>query len=362
MKPLATIGALSPGGLTLPLALPTPGQLYGPRGVFFDGENLVVCDTGNHRVLIFRNYDFSSQPSADVVIGQPDFYCETHTNGGPERGLFMPTGVAIHDGQLLVADAWHHRVLVWETLPTKNWQGANRAIGQPDMSGIEPNQGASCSPTSLYWPFGIGFAAGRFWIADTGNRRLLGFSEVPRAHEQPEVIIGQPDGFSHDENRGELGARSFRWVHDIAGDERHLYVSDAGNHRILHWLGDGSGDINASSVIGQKDLMSSVEWPYGPHSSQSLRFPYSISTSNGRMAIADTANNRVLLYKEIPTGDFGAADYVLGQDSFATNGENHWIEVSDDSMCWPFAVHLVGDRLFVADTGNNRVVIWDLEW
>ena len=70
------------------------------------------------------------------------------------------------------------------------------------------------------------------------------------------------------------------------------------------------------------------------------------------MAIADTANNRVLLYKEIPTGDFGAADYVLGQDSFETNGENHWIEVSDNSMCWPFAVHLVGDRLFVADTGN----------
>ena len=43
---------------------------------------------------------------------------------------------------------------------------------------------------------------------------------------------------------------------------------------------------------------------------------------HARRAVVDTADNRVLRYKEIPTGDFGATDRVLGQDSIRTNSEN----------------------------------------
>lgn len=361
MKPISVIGSASPGGLALGSALPSPCSFYGPRGLFFDGDNLIVADTGNHRVLIFNSFDPSKHNEATVVLGQPDFFSEMPANGGPEKGLFMPTGVLVHKGSLIVADGWHHRVLVWSGLPESNWQEPTYVIGQDKLSEIEPNRGTECNPHGLYWPFGIGFAANKFWIADTGNRRVLGWNDLPLDGEAPQVIIGQDDGYSHEENRGGVGRNGFRWVHDITGDETSLYLSDAGNHRVLYWPTCDSNDSEARAIIGQPDAFSTSEWPYGPHDQKRLRFPYSASLFQGRMAIADTANNRVLLYRDAPTTTFPSADDVIGQDNFAENGENRWKEITDDSMCWPYAVQLLDDLLFVADTGNNRVVVWRVD-
>jgi hypothetical protein len=78
---------------------------------------------------------------------------------------------------------------------------------------------------------------------------------------------------------------------------------------------------------------------------------------SGRLAIADTANNRVLLW-DVVTSDPGPADYVLAQPTLEANGENRWSAVTHDSLCWPYGVWLHGDRIAVADSGNNRVMLW----
>jgi hypothetical protein len=75
------------------------------------------------------------------------------------------------------------------------------------------------------------------------------------------------------------------------------------------------------------------------------------------VAIADTANNRILLWEDMPA-DCQPADHVLAQPTFAANGENRWNAVTHDSLCWPYGVWLRGDRLAVADSGNNRIIIW----
>jgi hypothetical protein len=49
---------------------------------------------------------------------------------------------------------------------------------------------------------------------------------------------------------------------------------------------------------------------------------------------------------------------VLGQPDFATAGENRWSAVDHDTLCWPYGLSLRGDRLAVADSGNNRVMLW----
>ncbi len=122
MKAHLWLGAAAPGGLALPAANPTPSQFYGPRGVFLDDEVLVVADSGNHRILIWNQPPTASHQPADIVLGQPDFYSE-----GPNRnrtsvrnGFFLPTGVAMFDGKLFVADAWNHRILVWNDIPEKS--------------------------------------------------------------------------------------------------------------------------------------------------------------------------------------------------------------------------------------------------
>jgi hypothetical protein len=42
------------------------------------------------------------------------------------------------------------------------------------------------------------------------------------------------------------------------------------------------------------------------------------------------------------------------------NGENRWDAVLDDSLCWPYGLCVSSSLLAIADSGNNRVVFWDL--
>ena len=107
-----------------------------------------------------------------------------------------------------------------------------------------------------------------------------------------------------------------------------------------------------------------------PHQAQGparLRFPYSVSwcdnTSAGgeRLVVADTANNRILLFGlPLPKPAGSNATEVLGQVSFAGSGENRWEAVLPDTLCWPYGISQHGGRLAVADSGNNRVMLWDL--
>lgn len=363
-RPRTWLGAPAPGGLTLPPAMPSGQAAYAPRATWIDDHRVVVADTGNHRVLIWHDADPPSHGAADVVLGQPGFTDEgpQAAGRGPEAGLHLPTGVLVHDGRLVVADAWNHRILVWNSVPERSDTPPDTVLGQPDPSSVEPNRGEGCGPLGFYWPFGVAFVAGRFYVADTGNRRVLAWDGLPEPDDKPVLVLGQPDAHSRDENRGELGPASFRWPHDIAGTDERLFVADAGNHRLLGWAPHPDTDRPAGTVLGQPDFVTGSEFPYRPQTAQALRFPYAaaVDRRGARLAVADTANNRVLLWDAVPEASQVAADHVLGQPDFAANGENRWDLVGDDTLCWPYGLCLHGTRLAVADSGNNRVVIWDL--
>ena len=53
------------------------------------------------------------------------------------------------------------------------------------------------------------------------------------------------------------------------------------------------------------------------------------------------------------------ATAVAGQQSFVLKGDNRWKFATRESLCWPFAVATCGDLVAVADTGNNRVMLWE---
>lgn len=355
------LGAPAPGGLALPSANPTMAWMYSPRAVFVDDDHVIAADTGNHRVLIWHGHPDHDEQPADVVLGQPDGTSEGPSAGGrgPERGMNLPTGVAVHDGKLIVGDAWHHRVLIWNEVPRTNDVAPDLILGQPDPVSVQPNAGGECSAASMYWPFGIGFVGGRFWVADTGNRRVLGWNGgLPTSNRPADIVLGQPDPAHREENRGaEAGPDSFRWPHDITGTDDRLLIADAGNHRVLGWSPHPRLDGPADMLLGQPDFAASNEFPYGPHCGDRFRFPYGAAYLDGRFAVADTANNRILLWQGLPT-DGRAADHVLGQPTFAANGENRWSGVDRNSMCWPYGLALHGNLLVVADSGNNRIMLW----
>lgn len=364
------LGAPATGGLALPAAHPTASWLYAPRGVHlgrFQGRDiLVAADTGNHRVLIWHSIPDRDEQPCDVVLGQPDAQSEGPAAGGTDtrNGLYLPTGVLVHDDMLLVADAWHHRILVYSKVPEEPGVAPDLVLGQPDPVSVEPNRGGTCAVDSFYWPFGIAVVDGRFYVADTGNRRVLGWSAgIPSSPEvEPDLVLGQPDPDSREENRnGPVCPSSFRWPHAITGTGDQLLVADAGNHRVLGWSPHPAADRDADLVIGQADFVTAAEWPYPPQPMDRTRFPYSVDVDEGRLAISDTANNRILWWDRTPStpGVVGAADAVLGQHSRTSNGENRWSLVTRDTMCWPYGLSLRGNLLAVADSGNNRIVLWE---
>jgi hypothetical protein len=364
------LGAPAPGGLALPAAHPTASWMYAPRGVHLgqlggqlEGHQiLVVADTGNHRVMIWLSVPNEDEQPCDVVLGQPDADSEGPACGGTSTavGMFLPTGVLVHEGRLIVADAWHHRILIWNAVPTTGNPPADVVLGQDDLEHVEANRGGDCAANTLYWPFGINVVGSRFYVTDTGNRRVLGWSGgVPTTDVAPDLILGQDDATGRDENRGaDATAASFRWPHGIAGTSDLLLIADAGNHRVLGWAAHPAADSPADSVRGQTDFATVSELPYAPQTGATLRFPYAIDVHRGELAVSDTANNRVLLW-DTPSAITPAA--VLGQPTFSANGENRWDLVGRDTLCWPYGLSLRDDTLAVADSGNNRVVLWRRE-
>ncbi len=357
------LGAKSPFGLALPDAHPSASTMYAPRGVWLDDERLIACDSGNHRILIWNSIPERDQAPADVVLAQPTFESEgpAACGRGPENGLHLPTGVIVAEGKLLVADAWHHRVLVWDQVPTTCDTPPDYAIGQSGTSETDANRGGRRSLQRLYWPYGIAWIKQRLYVADTGNRRVLVWDGLPQSDQPADWMLGQPDESAGEENRGgPVSANSFRWPHDFAGVDDWLFVADAGNHRVLGWKRHPRQDVRADCVIGQKDFASAYEFPYDVQGARRLRFPYAVSSCQNVLAVADTANNRILFWRIPSDAACGAtAVDVVGQSDFTGSGENRWESVSDNTLCWPYGICFHQGKLAIADSGNNRVMLWD---
>jgi hypothetical protein len=146
----------------------------------------------------------------------------------------------------------------------------------------------------------------------------------------------------------------------VAGDHQTLYVADAGDHRVLGWSPPPPDGLTpATLVLGQQDLTLIDEFKIRPQGAQRMRFPYAVTSDQARLFVADTSNNRILIWHGWPREGAGVpADTVLAQPDMDANGENRWKTVEDDSLCWPYGLSLMGDVLAIADSGNNRVMLW----
>ena len=54
-----------------------------------------------------------------------------------------------------------------------------------------------------------------------------------------------------------------------------------------------------------------------------------------------------------------AAFSLTGQRSFGDKGDNRWGSATRDSLCWPYSVAIAGRTAAIADSGNNRVLLWE---
>ena len=383
---------------TQPPTLPNQYALGASPGLFTIGNNLWVCDAGYHRVVEYDIYDnwptpptnttggLNAQvsPAMIAVIGQGDL-----VSGKANQGLAQPSnstvaspfGAAALGTDIWIADTGNNRVLDFPQQSGAKYSTASRVVGQLDFPYNSANliEGREVNFTSV-----IGGGGGiaidhksnppHLYIADTGNNRILCFNDartVGADNTRPaDLIIGQSGStddyhslFNYPTNdpttmsQAGLSLPTAVLV-DPAGN---LYVADLGNARVVRFPAPfaqpAGAQIQPNLVLGQPYF---VGTPITEASPFTMAGPWGLAMfSDGSLAVSDFLLHRILIFKHASGADFTtgeSASIVLGQQDFSGSTPSN----STSGLYAPHHIAVdTSDRLYVADTNNGRMVVFN---
>lgn len=266
-------------------------------------------------------------------------------------------------------------------------QGARMIVGQATFTDAMPGT----SNRMLGAAGGVAYANDTLFVADSSrfadttpqNRRVMIYRQVSTKFPSPtsailpdisrcpvctgrddfpypaDVVVGQKDFASSDEAITQSG---MRLPTAVASDGRILAVADTDNNRILIWNSIPAVVGQPADIVLGQTSFTSIQQPIVVTSS-SFRGPQGVWIQNGKFFVADTQNHRVLIWRTIPTKNNQPADIVLGQPNFTTAPEPDLTKLSTSasatSLLNPVSVTSDGIRLFVTDLGFQRVLIWN---
>jgi uncharacterized protein (TIGR03437 family) len=392
----------------------------GVSGLAFAGNTLFVADSNrvgsfpsNNRVLLFQNLSSQLPPptaelpynskcpvcvgQANIVLGQPDFVTTTVNLTATQSDLRQPTAVASDGVHLVVADTDHNRVLIWNTIPSYNNAPADVVIGQPNFTSVSI-PGDQPNASSMRGPQGVWIQNGKLYVADTQNNRVLVYNHIPTTSGvAADVVIGAPNFTTFvqtDISQQTTTATASNLLNPVSvtSDGVRLYVTDLGFNRVLIWNSiPTTNGAPADVVIGQPDLVSSIAnnaysgtaasastdttdkevpvlctvsngvdpagnptYPAGCNST--LSFPRYALAGGDHLFVADGGNDRVLVFNQVPTKNAAAADEILGQ----IGGEVDQATDASDSLQTPLSLAWDGTNLFVSDSYNDRIVVYSI--
>ena len=187
-------------------------------------------------------------------------------------------------------------------------QDAAVVIGQADFDSGTANQGGSPDTDTLNLPTGSPLAVnGALYVMDSGNNRALRYSSVPGVNDpEADLVLGHA---SFTDATSSVAANGLSGPTGISSSGTRLLVADTANNRVLIWNSlPGSSGANADVVVGQSDFGLSAS----ACSADGLFQPRAAIATNGKLLVADSLNSRVLIWNTIPTTHGAPADLVLG--------------------------------------------------
>ena len=323
------------------------GLAWANNMLFVVDSNRMQAEPTQNRVLIFPQsnlpvpapdaeltYQYARCPvcggTASVVIGQPDFVSVNPYR--TQNGLQNPAAVASDGNIVAIADTDNNRVLIYNSIPTTNGANASVVLGQKDFTSLAT---FAQSAKSLLGPQGVWIQGNHLFVADTVANRVLIWNSIPTSNDQPaDVVLGESSFTAYDTNPPTDASHLLNPV-SVTSDGTHVFVTDLGNNRVLIWneiptqngqpadlvLGQPDFKSNASNNTNNSDCPSTGSGSnitYPALCAATLSFPRYALAGGGRLFVADGGNDRVLVYESIPTKNGAAADEVLGQyDQFS---------------------------------------------
>ena len=260
-----------------------PENVCSPNGIAFDPSgNLWVADSENSSIVEFKA-PFTMGESSSIVIGEDSYYQPNATN------MEQPYGIAFDSsGNLWVADSGDNRVLEYNA-PLTTGESASLVIGQTSLTSTTDNDARA----NMSAPEDIAFDHGNLWVADTGDSRIMEFTQPFSNGEEAAQFIGADNftSFAGGDTQS-LITLPEAIAFDSSGN---LWVSDSGNSRVLEFAFPFSNAMNASRLIGQYSYFYG-----GPNATQTqLGYPEGLAfDSSGNLWVADPGFSRVLEYSD----------------------------------------------------------------
>ena len=200
---------------------------------------------------------------------------------------------------------------------------------------------------------GLAYAGDMLFVVDSNrigaapvNQRVLIFKNLCGALPKPtdelsydricpvclgtaDVVLGQKDFTTTDIALTQNGMRA---PTGVASDGRVIAVADTDNNRVLIWSRiPTTNGVPADVVVGQPDFTHNSIPSGNVPTAKSMRGPQGLWIQNGKLFVADTQNHRVLIFNSIPTANGAAADLVLGQKSLTSFVEPDLTKNSNDA-------------------------------
>jgi len=208
------------------------------------------------------------------------------------------------------------------------------------------------SAHSLALPSGGAAAGGRLWVVDQLNRRTLQWSAPPATNADADLVIGQMNGTLATQG---LSYQLMPSPSRVSGSANRVAISDPGSNRVLLWTNLPAGNFGpASWVLGQNGSTTTTA---GKNASQ-LEDPEGVWTDGDRVVVADSRNSRVLIWNAWPTQNGAPASLVIGRPAFGIGAGDGVPPASATSMNGAIDAWSDGTRLYVCDFNNNRVLVW----
>ena len=292
---------------------------------------------------------FLENQNATLVVGQPNLLTSAAgTSATTLRGPSGPVYLAAN-GNVYVSDTGNKRVLAFSGRPTTNGQAAAFAIGQSDLNSNNtwsPNTPRANTDAAQG---GAGNANVTAFV-DSYSSRVLLYPGSPNSNISGTIAVGQPDlvtglpGCTASKLNGPAGL----WVNNS-----NLIVADTQNHRVMIWLTQpASSGASADIVLGQPNMTTCAL--AGSSNANNFNAPQGVWTNGAIMLVADTINNRVLVWNNFPSVTQQPADSVIGQpDFFSTDPSDQ-----TTTLYQPASVVSDGTSVFVAERYNSRVSAW----
>lgn len=346
-----------------------------PSSSILDSVNhrLFVSDTTNNRVLVFtlgstNNVSNLANTTASFVLGQPDLMDSSSltANFATQKLLNTPKGLAYDsvNRRLFVADTGNNRVMVFNVDPTSISSGEQGSVVLGQGTGGFLTKATSNTNIELNGPNGLAYdsASKRLFVADTANNRVVVFDADPATISSGEAasnVLGE-SGFGV--STGGTTINRLKGPSTLAydSDTSRLFVADTANNRVMIFdVAVVNDGEDAIFVLGQSGFSTAAT----ANTSVGMNAPQGVvyDSTGKRLFVADTANNRVTEFNADPIvliSNGLAADHVLGQTAFGAGGAT----TTQNRMNGPIGLEYdsANSNLFVADSANNRLLLFSV--